>query len=436
MEPALSVWKRRAGDAWIAGTNAAEFRAAINSQAARFVATPRGVVHVESDPLAFVAGLIAALTSERPVQLFLGSPLWSGQERSSAAVAAADDSLCALDRTHLFVPTGGTSGGLRFAAHTWETLAAAALGLQSWLGGGPIHSVCFLPLHHVSGLMQVIRSFVSGGELALARWPAIDSGSFPHRARRPAVTSLVPTQLARLIATPAAVGWLRDFRAVFLGGAPAWPELLAQARSLRIPLAPCYGMTETAAQITALRPEQFLAGRDDVGAPLPHARVGIVDAKSAAPASPDSVGPIRVEAASLFCGYHPDVGAPRTGFVTDDYGSIRGDGGLVVLGRSDEVIITGGEKVNPAEVEAAIRATGFVRDVAVCGAADSEWGEQVVALLVEFDPARAAQLADRLRAQLPRYKIPKRFLVVGELPRTSAGKIDREAVRQLASSAR
>jgi O-succinylbenzoic acid--CoA ligase len=186
--------------------------------------------------------------------------------------------------------------------HTWASVAAAARGLQRWLGGGPIHSVCFLPLSHVSGLMQVVRSFVTGGQLMLAAWPDVEGGGYPAQPAPGAVTSLVPTQLARLLEIQGAVNGLRRFRAVFLGGAPAWPELLARTRRERIPLAPCYGLTETAAQVTTMSPEEFLAGRPGAGRALPHARVEIVD-DAATPLPPGREGRIVVRASSLFHGY-------------------------------------------------------------------------------------------------------------------------------------
>src|SRR5690606_2732989 len=102
----------------------------------------------------------------------------------------------------------------------------------------------FLPLHHVSGLMQVVRSGVTGGSLTLLDGRTLGRGTFPP-VPADAVTSLVPTQLARLLDSSGGAAWLRGFKAVFLGGGPAWPELLQRARRERVPLAPCYGMTET-----------------------------------------------------------------------------------------------------------------------------------------------------------------------------------------------
>lgn len=429
MEPAVEVWRRRAEEAWIEGVAPAALRDAVEAW--------RGlqrVLVVERDPLAVIASAIAALTSETPVELFLGSPRWSEAEKSAAEVLVRAGVAHEPPATRIMIPTGGTTGGLRFVAHTWETLAAAARGLQRALGGGPIDSVCFLPLHHVSGLMQVVRSFATGGRLTLAEWGNLERGEFPRLGRAGAVTSLVPTQLARLLEVSGACAWLRGFRAVFLGGAPAWPVLLDRARAERLPLAPCYGSSETAAQVTMLSPEEFLADAEGAGRALPHARIEIVDDATGSPLAPGGEGRIRVRARSLFCGYHPDVAGPAEAFLTGDRGVLAPDGRLTVLGRADAAIVTGGEKVAPSEVEAAIRATGLVADVAVLGVPDDEWGEVVVAMVAGAGASLETVLRERLRAALAPHKIPKRWVFLSALPRTEAGKVARAALLAAAGS--
>lgn len=366
----------------------------------------------------FVVELLAALTSPHPRHIFLGD----GKPESTAALAA--------DETYLMIATGGTSGVPRWAVHTWATLRAAAVGLQTALGGGAIHSVCLLPLYHVSGLMQFVRSFVSGGALVLADARALGTGQFPD-APEGAVTSLVPTQLARLLDVAGGPAWLRRFRAVFLGGGPAWPELLARARHERVPLAPCYGMTETAAQVTTLFPTEFLAGRSDAGRALPHAAIEIVDDGQHIVLPVGTSGRIRVRAESLFLGFLPHAGTPRRELLTSDRGMLDARGHLTVLGRSDAVIITGGEKVDPAVIEAAIRATGLVGDVAVLGVPDPEWGEAVVAVIAGVVSGVETRLAATVRNHLAPAQRPKRWVSVAELPRTSAGKLNRKALLAL-----
>lgn len=453
METPLKRWRRRCAGGWITGADPealADAYQAFHDERARHPGAVR-VQLVDANPLNQLAGLYAAMHDEDPLDAFItpghglpaemeayeaavdGDYFWSGRELVSCGRPRVERASPPCSR--VMIATGGTTSGLRFAVHTWATLEQAALGLQTWLGGGPIDSVCMLPLHHVSGLMQAVRSFATGGVLTLWDWSRATAGRFPTlESGGSAVTSLVPTQLSRLLDLPGGADWLRTLRCVFLGGAAAWPELLARARSERIAVAPCYGMTETAAQITTLAPAEFLSGMGGVGAALPHAAVEIVDdAGSVLPAGIE--GRVRVRAGSLFHGYFPDASVtPVAVFDTSDRGVLDEGGRLTVLGRIDAIINTGGEKVDPHEVEAALRALGAA-DAAVLGVPDAHWGELVIAVIAGCTLDDAA-LHARLRQTLAPHKVPKRFVRVDALPRSEAGKLDRRTLRTLAEANR
>jgi O-succinylbenzoic acid--CoA ligase len=172
---------------------------------------------------------------------------------------------------------------------------------------------------------------------------------------------------------------------------------------------------------TALAPEEFLKGARDSGAPLPHARVSLT-----------GEGVVRITGASVFRGYYPglDKGAGEREFVTGDLGRMDERGRLVVLGRKDAVIITGGEKVDPQEVEAFLRATGEFADVAVVGVPDPEWGEAVVACYPASQRAPDLALAAAGGAGLAAFKRPRRFLAVSDWPRNAQGKVNRAALME------
>jgi O-succinylbenzoic acid--CoA ligase len=358
---------------------------------------------------------------ERHGACFLVDPHWGARERAQwEALAARPAERPAEGRGWLCVPTGGSSGAMKLARHDEATLAAAVEGFRAHFAVDRVDALGLLPVWHVSGLLAWARCRFSGGAYRTAEWKRVERGERPAPAPSGAeFLSLVPTQLARLLDDPGARAWLREFRAVLLGGAPAWPELLARARAERIPLALCYGMTETAALVAAQRPEEFLAGDDSNGIVLPHARVAI-----------DEAGRISVDGASLFFGYWPGVREPGP-WRTDDLGALDADGRLRIHGRADALIISGGEKVNPAEVEAALRAAGgaALRDVAVLGRPHSEWGGEVVALYVADD-----DLEGRLRAALAESlapaKRPRRYLRVAPAawPRDERGKVNRAAL--------
>jgi O-succinylbenzoic acid--CoA ligase len=173
-------------------------------------------------------------------------------------------------------------------------------------------------------------------------------------------------------------------------------------------------MTETAAMIAATRVEEFGATEAGGFTVLPHANVSLSPA-----------GTIRVKGSSIFRGYFPELHALGE-FETHDLGRLDPTGRLHVLGRRDAAIISGGKKVQPEEVEAALQASGFFTDVAVAGVPDREWGEIVVA----FYPAHQSapdreKLAEVLANRLAVFKHPKRYVAIAEWPRNAQGKLNR-----------
>jgi len=281
--------------------------------------------------------------------------------------------------------------------------------------------------------MQALRCLLSGGRLVIQPFrDLLAGGALPGERVSPhadSFLSLVPTQLQRLLAsehrdfTP----WLRQFTAILLGGAPPWPSLLQTARHRQLPLAPTYGMTETASQVATLLPQEFLAGHAGSGRALPHAALSILD-EAGDLLPPQVIGKIAIAASSLALARGETPISPP--LQTGDLGYLDAAGFLHVVGRETTLIFTGGEKVLPQEVEAAILATGLVGDCAVLGVPDAEWGERVVAVVATAEQNPGTRLRPALQAQLSSYKIPKRWLVRAELPRNAQGKLNRAALQQ------
>lgn len=385
------------------------------------LAGARRVVIETPDPAEFAHRFADAVASE--AEIFLADPAWGAGERARLAELLATPPGPPRDRGWLMIPTGGSSGGLKFARHDGFTLAAAVRGFGRHFGLERVNAVGVLPLHHVSGLMAWLRCVLTGGAHVAWEWKRIEAGDWPARAAGEWVISLVPTQLDRLLKQPAAVEQLRSFRVIFLGGAPAWPDLLERAAAARLPLALSYGMTETAAMVTATTPAEFLAGERSAGAALPHARVEL---------GPEAE--IQISGSSLFRGYFPEWRHERKFFVTTDVGSFDARRRLTVLGRRDAVIISGGEKVQPADVEAALRDAAGTADFAVIGLPDAEWGERVVCVYA----AGASFAVERARAAavaLTPAQRPKAYLEVADWPRSEAGKLNRARLRELVSRA-
>lgn len=369
------------------------------------------VVIEEREPARFMAAFTDAVAAGGPV--FLADPAWGPGERAQLNALTQSSFVIghsSFPRGWLMIPSGGTSGRLKFARHDEETLGAAVRGFGDFFGMGRVNAIGVLPLYHVSGLMAWMRCALTGGDYVPCDWKRIETGEMPALAAGDWVVSLVPTQLQRLIGEARAVEWLRGFRAIFVGGGPVWPELADAVANAKLPVSLSYGMTETAAMVTALRPGEFLAGVRSSGSRLPHAKLRI-----------DGEGRIVVGGASLFRGYYPERNDARE-FATEDLGRIDERGHLHVLGRRDAVIITGGKKVQPAEVEAALRASGEFEDVAVIGVPDSEWGEAVVAC---YPSGGHVPALERAVVGLAAWQRPKQFVALAAWPRNANGKIDR-----------
>jgi o-succinylbenzoate---CoA ligase len=379
------------------------------------------MIIAERDPSRFMAAFTRAAAGRGRV--FLADPLWGEKERQEASELVARTepvSVASVEagRGWLMVPSGGTTGRIKFARHDEETLAAAVEGFCGHFQVSRVDWLGLLPLHHVSGLLAWFRTLLTGGEYHPWDWKRLEGGERPSRPLNSACycVSLVPTQLQRLLGEPAAAEWLRGFDMVFLGGGPAWPALLEAAAQVRIPISLTYGMTETAAMVAALRPREFAAGARNCGSALPHARVDLA-----------ADGRVRVGGTSLFRGYYPEWRI-REPFLTEDLGRWDEGGHLQLLGRRDAVIITGGKKVDPAEVEAALRASGEFSDVAVIGVADSEWGQAVTACYPADQPHPDLNRAATFLAGLASFKHPQRYRPISPWPRNAHGKLNREAL--------
>ena len=310
-----------------------------------------------------------------------------------------------LQPKSILIPTGGSTGGVKLAIHTWGSLVSACRGAQDFLGGGAIDSCCVLPLHHVSGLMQLLRSFISGGRIRF------DEDEVAGRC-----LSYVPTQLQRALTSKERIQKISTARIIFVGGAGMSESLAQQARELKLPVAPVYGMTETAAMVAAVPPQDFLANPAAGAVPLGGAQFGV-----------EPSGRLRIQSPALFQGYQSQPPIDRAaGYLSDDEARIDSDGRLHVLGRIDRLINSGGEKVDPAEVEAALLQIEGIEQALVVGQPDPEWGQRVVAYVVfAASPIPAAAIKVGLSKALTSHKIPKKWMAVEALPLNAHGKIIR-----------
>jgi O-succinylbenzoic acid--CoA ligase len=326
----------------------------------------------------------------------------------------------------LVVGTSGSTGAPKLAMLTRAALTASATATHERLGG-PGQWLLPMPAHHIAGLQVLVRSVVADTEpvamdLTGGFTPAAFAIGAGHLTGPRRYTSLVPTQLVRLLSDPAGTAALRTFDAVLLGGAAAARALLARAAEAGVNVTTTYGMSETA------------GGCVYDGRPL---ACTIVRA--------DADGRLHLGGATLAEGYlgRPDLTAAAFStdvdglrwFATDDVGHQGEDGRWHVDGRIDDLVNTGGLKVAPRLVEEAISARlPEVAECAVVGVRDPEWGEAVAAALVLADGARplgVAEVRAALRDALPSHALPRRVAVLDALPLRGPGKPDRGALRAM-----
>lgn len=390
----------------------------------------RFILH--ADYAAYLEATLSAIAGSVPV--FLGNPHWSEADLAEACRQiprctetiggnARTDGLSPCDWPHawrgrIMIPTGGTGGRIKFAIHDQKTLRAAALALRDFLIErklpATLHCVVLTPPWHVSGLMPAIRAIETGGSYQVldGRFKTINAlpeVKLPTDGTR--IASLVPAQLSRLLEHAEGERWIKQFDLVLLGGSSVPLSLLGIIRKLRLPIALTYGMTETGAAIALCPPEKLWNESIPRGHLLPGVRLEIRG------------GRIFVHTPSLCHGYWP-ASPFSSPYDTGDLGDIDAAGSVRVTGRADRILSTGGEKVDPSRVEAALTAPGLAKAAYVFGLPDETWGSLLVATVIAPASLEAAlrQAAEKLEPAAR----PRRYLFVDELPFDARGKIDAE----------
>lgn len=337
----------------------------------------------------------------------------------------------------VYIFTSGSTGKPKAVEHTAGSLIAAFESGNKFLGYNPNDLwLLSLPLFHVSGLSVLIRTMLSGSALVIS-----ESGSVPDIIQAVlthpvTICSLVPTQLKKLIdsdITPP-----KSLRFSLIGGGRAEVSLL-QKGSHWSPC-PVYGMSETGAFVTALKPEIVNLKKGSAGYILDGVQINILN-EELQPVFGNEVGEISIKSGSLFSGYFNNQKESEEKlvngyFLTGDLGYIDDDGFLFVTGRKIEVINSGGEKIHPKEIEGLILSLGSINECCVIGIPHPVWGEAVTAVVSckEGGELTENDILRILYKTLPSFKIPKRIIVLPELPKSALGKIHREKLYEIVES--
>jgi o-succinylbenzoate---CoA ligase len=316
--------------------------------------------------------------------------------------------------------TSGTSGQAKAARLSWSAIrsasdsATAVLCMDpktTWLG-------C-LPLDHIGGASIVLRAGRCGNNILLCE--RFDASAINQLLETMPVhgMSMVPTMLLRLLNDRQSRPWPATLRILLTGGGPLSSDLIARSTALGLPPHQTYGLTEAASQVTTLLPAEATAHPGSAGRPLPGTELKIID------------GVIAIRGPSLFDGYESDgqlsePHAAHSWFMTGDIGQVDNYGYLTVHARRSDLIISGGENVYPAEIEAVLERHPAIAEAGVCGISDPEWGQRVAAVVVaRTTPLSNAELDAWCTEHLAAFKCPKLWRWAKTLPRTATGKLQR-----------
>jgi len=391
------------------------------------------------------AGLLERFSDLKAVQLeqvLEGRPLLcqTGHRDHSGARHSECEShiLEHLDRNqvHCIIYTSGTTGKPKGAMLTYGNHWWSAIGSALNLGNLPDDRwLACVPLFHVSGLSILMRSVILGIPMVLL--PGFDPDEVNRVIEEEKVTiiSVVSNMLRRMLEAQGNRPYPSHLRCVLLGGGPAPRTLLEACAERGIPVVQTYGMTETASQVVTLPPHEALRKLGSAGKPLFPVELRI--ASDGEETAPGEVGEILIRGPNVTAGYfgRPEETAKaiRDGWLhTGDLGYLDDEGFLYVLDRRHDLIISGGENVYPAEVEAVLSAHPHIVEAGVVGVPDEQWGQVPVAVVrvrdgVELDEQAVIAFC---RERLASYKVPRKICRTEQLPYNASGKLVRHQLRQ------
>lgn len=341
-----------------------------------------------------------------------------------------------LDSIALVIFTSGSTGKPKGVEITFANLVQSALiGNQYFSHQENDRWLASLPFYHVGGFSIIIRTFLFGATLIFPESLDIKHLANAINSVHPTHVSLVSTQLKRLIESGTRPN--KELRRVLLGGGFIESSLIESAIQNGWNVAKSFGATETCSFVTVLTPSQFSNRRESAGKALPPNEILILDEnKNILP--PGNTGEIVIKGNSVTKGYlnNPEETEKKFSmglYFTGDYGFLDDNGFLYVEARRNDLISTGGENVNPVEVETELLKHPLINEVCVFSLMEREWGQIIAAALVvnSNNNITLEEIKSFLKDKLASFKHPKKILIVESLPKTELGKVQKEKLREM-----
>ncbi|MCM3093537.1 MULTISPECIES: o-succinylbenzoate--CoA ligase [unclassified Cytobacillus] len=337
--------------------------------------------------------------------------------------------------------TSGTTGNPKgvmqtYGNHWWSAVGSALnLGLNEndcWL--------CAVPIFHISGYSILMRSIIYGMKMVLFESFHEKKAIKAISCEKVTIMSVVSTMLTRIADELKEDRLPEFFRCMLLGGGPAAKSLLEGCREKGIPVYQTYGMTETSSQIVTLAPEYSFSKLGSAGKPLFPSQLKIIN-PNGDPADSGEAGEILVKGPNVTKGYlnreEETVKKLKDGWLsTGDIGYVDNEGFLYVLDRRSDLIISGGENIYPAEIEGVLSSHSQISDAGVIGMKDKVWGEVPVAFVAGEESLDVKEVIEYCLEKLAKYKVPKKIIMINEVPRNASKKILRRKLRELLEESR